>query len=109
MRPTATILEAEQTIRALLADNKAWTTWHDDRTKRTRSTPTLIAIHAPTRIGLAIYLRPRRLHPSENPDTTRLPAGLHPVVWHPALAPDIRAWLLQPTENPPGLLTEPLP
>jgi hypothetical protein len=75
MRVTEQIIDNEMVVRGWLTAERAWVTWHDDRAKRERSTPTLIALHIPSRLVIAIYARPRKLRPSEAPDVSWLPAS----------------------------------
>jgi hypothetical protein len=103
MRLTDHILTAEQAVLALL-DDTSWAVWRDTRDRRNPHRPTALAIHAPTSLVLAVYIRPRRLYPSELPDATWLPADVLPVVWWPAAAHEIRSWLTRPDRTPPGLI-----
>ncbi|WNB84528.1 hypothetical protein [Cellulomonas sp. ATA003] len=107
MQLTAAVLDAEATIRTLLTSTPGWDVWRDDRTRRNPDRPTFIANHPGHHITLAIYVRPRRLRPTETPTSTHSPAGTRPVVWHPQLADDIEAWLHHPTPDTPGLLPHP--
>jgi hypothetical protein len=102
VRITERVLADEGTIAAVLADNPAWMVWGDIRDHRNPHHPTMLALHPPTGVTLAIYVRPRRVYPTETPDTSWLPPTLIPVVWYPALRPDIRAWLIRPDTTPPG-------
>jgi len=104
MRLTDHILTAELTVLALLDDAPRWSVWRDTRDRRTPHHPTALAIHIPTRLVLAVYVRPRHVHPSERPDPSWLPADVLPVVWHPALRPQVRTWLAHPDTTPPGLI-----
>lgn len=103
MRLTEQILTAETTVLGLLDDDRNWAVWRDFRDRRDHR-PTLLAIHTPTKTLLAVYVRPRRLYPSEQPAIEWLPPGVLAVVWHPTMRADIRVWLTCPTTTPPGLL-----
>jgi hypothetical protein len=102
MRLTEQILGNEAVISGWLDAEPGWTVWHDDRSKRQRHVPTFVAVHLPSRIMLAVYARPRKLHPSEMPDTSWLPAAVEPVVWHPGMSGEIRSWLTVAVGDPPG-------
>jgi hypothetical protein len=105
MRVTEQVFDNEVVVRGWLTQQRAWVTWHDDRAKRERSTPTLIALHIPTHAVLAVYCRPRKLRPSEAPDVSWLPAGWVPVVWWPGMHKEVRAWLVSPDGRvPPGVV-----
>lgn len=109
MRLTAALLDVDTTMRALVAGADGWTVYADTRTKRPSHTPSLLAIHTPTAQLVAIYVRPRKLHPSERPATNRLPANLDAAVWWPAIRDDISRWLAHPDGPPPGHLDRTAP
>lgn len=92
----------EAVIGGLLADARSWITWSDARGKRDHA-PAFIACHMPSRLVVAVFVRPRRLHPSEMPDASWLPGWL-PVVWYPAISADVARWLANPDGTPPGAL-----
>lgn len=105
MRVTERILDNEVVVRGWLTQRRAWVTWHDDRAKRERSTPTLVALHIPSRLVIAIFARPRKLRPSEAPDVSWLPASWVPVIWWPGMHIEIKAWLAAPVTDPPGAVS----
>jgi hypothetical protein len=104
VRITERVLADEGTIAAVLADNPAWMVWGDIRDHRNPHHPTMLALHPPTGTTVAIYIRPRHLHPSEAPNPSWLPPTFIPVVWHPGLRAAIHAWLIAPQTTPPGLI-----
>lgn len=91
-----------------LNHERSWFFWVDGRggrSKRRRSRPSIVAMHLPDRLVLAIFARPRRLHPSELPDVSWLPAGWVACVWHPGMRVDVRRWLATPHTDPPGAVS----
>lgn len=105
MRVTEQVLVTEVTISGLLADARSWIMWSDPRGKRDHQ-PAFVACHMPSRLVIAVFVRPRRLHPSEAPAVDWLPVGWLPCVWHPGLSAEIRAWLANPDgREPPGAVT----
>ena len=108
MRLTEQILDVEVIVASLLREaGHEWMVWHDGRSKRDPYRPTFLALHVPSRRILGVYPRPRRLAPSELPDASWLPASIEAVVWHPAMRPQIRAWLGHATGDAPGKLDRP--
>jgi hypothetical protein len=105
MRITETVITTEAKISKWLTTGQGWAVWRDERTIRRRHVPSFLACHFATGRIVAVYCRPRRLHPSEAPAVGWLPAGCVPVVWYPKLHPEVRSWLLFPTiSDPPGLV-----
>jgi len=104
MRVTEQVLDNEVVVRGWLTHERGWFVWSDDRGKRERSVPTIVGCHLPSRLVIAVYARPRRLRPSEMPDTSWLPASWLPVVWHPGMHTEVRAWLAAPVTDPPGVV-----
>jgi hypothetical protein len=102
---TETVWATEAKIAKWLTTGQGWAVWRDERTVRRRHVPSFLAAHFATGRIVAVYCRPRRLHPSELPEVTWLPAGVIPVVWHLAMHPEVRSWLLFPDIGPiPGLV-----
>lgn len=91
---------AEDRVGALLRGARGWTVWKLDTERRPGRTPTFLAASPATGILLAVHCRTRRPIPSEWPDASWLPAVA--VCWHPAMSPDIRRWLADPSGSPPG-------
>ena len=105
MRVTEQVVVIEAFIGGLLADARSWTVWRADGDKRKLHEPTFVACHVPSRQTLAVFVRPRRLYPSERPDTSWLPADWVAVVWWPGMLKEVRAWLAVPTvTEPPGVV-----
>src|ERR1035437_6566348 len=100
MRITEQVVDNEGVISGWLAAERGWTVWHDDRSKRERHVPTFVAVHLPSRTTLAIFARPRRLHPSELPAADWLPDRWIPCVWWPGMHIEVRAWLAAPVVDP---------
>lgn len=101
MRVTKQVVEVELLIGDFLSKAR-WVTWHVEGSKRSPAKPTLVALHPPDGLVIAVYARPRRLAPSELPDVSWLPPDWLPCVWHPALSKAARAWLAAPIGDPPG-------
>lgn len=109
MKHTPDSLAIELAILRAFEGVHHWTAYGLAGRRRRPHRPNILALH-PTGRALAIYARPGPLRPSRLPTTERLPAGLTPVVWHPDLLPQIRAWLELPTPvDPPGALPAPTP
>jgi hypothetical protein len=104
VRVTAQVLEVEAIISGLLTHAHGWSFWRVDGNKRQVHSPTFVACHVPSRQTLAVFVRPRRLYPSERPAVDWLPDPWVAVVWHPGLAKDIQAWLAYPVVDPPGAM-----
>lgn len=106
MRITEPVILVEAKIAKWLTTGQGWAVWRDERTVRRRHVPSFVACHFRTGLLLAVYTRPRRLHPSEAPAVGWLPAGVIPVVWHLALHPEVKAWLYRPDIGaPPGVVS----
>lgn len=104
MRVTEQVVVVEAVIGGLLTDARSWIMWSDARGKRDHA-PAFIACHMPSRLVVAVYVRPRKLYPSEMPNASWLPAGWISVVWHPAMSAEIRSWLTVAVGEPPGVLS----
>jgi hypothetical protein len=102
VRVTEQILDNDAAVRGWFTAERGWFVWSDDRGKRQRSVPTIVAVHLPSRMVLAIYARPRKLRPSEMPDTSWLVSSWIPVVWWPGMHIEVRAWLATPHTDVPG-------
>ena len=105
MRITGQVIEVEAIIGALLSDDRSWAVWHDDHGKRPVHLPTFVAFHIPSQRIIGVYVRPMKLHPSEMPAVDWLPVTVEPVVWHPGLSTEVRAWLAAPVGEAPGAVS----
>ncbi|MFH5822274.1 hypothetical protein [Georgenia sp. AZ-5] len=104
MRLTESVVMVEATVHGWMTSASGWWVYRDERTRRNPARPSFVALHPGLGITLAVYARPRRLHPSELPDPSVLPAGVVAAVWHPGVARQVRVWLSRPFEDPPGVL-----
>jgi hypothetical protein len=93
---------AEDRIGNYLRDTRGWTSWRLDTGRRPGKTPTFLAVHRPTAILISVYVRTRSPLSSEWPPTQDLPETVTACVWHPAIGPEIRKWLANPSGPPPG-------
>jgi len=101
------LVVAEATMAGWLTHEPSWLFWVDGRggrSKRKRSRPSLIGLHLPDKLVLAVFARPRRLLLTELPDVSWLPSSWVPCVWHPGMAREVRAWLAAPVTDPPGVV-----
>lgn len=105
MKTTPVVLILEATIAGWFTAHTSWQVWATTATRRHPNTPSLLALHTPTHQLLAIHARPRRLHPSENPNPAAYPPDLVHVVWHTTMRPIAGPWIAAPLTPPPGLLT----
>jgi len=105
---TEDLVVAEATMAGWFTHELSWLFWVDGRggrSKRRRSRPSLIGLHLPDKLEVAVFARPRKLLPSEMPDVSWLPPGMTPCVWWPGLAREVRAWLAAPVGDPPGAVS----
>ena len=105
MKVTAQVIMDEATIDGWFhAAGRDWCVWHDTRARRSLNRPNLVALHVPSGIVVAVYVRPRPVAPSGLPAVAGLPADWLPVCWWPTMTHPPR-WLAFPKLiATPGLL-----
>lgn len=107
MKVDLAVIQIEATIRGWLTADRSWAVWRDDTGRRPVHRPSFVAFHIPSGRIIGVFCRPRRLHPSEMPAVDWLPVAVEPVVWHPGLSTEVRAWLAVPVGEAPGAVSTP--